>query len=585
MGILRIKTNDKEITIASATISTALAIAEKRTKDKQEIRNLVPREYHDYITLFEKEERKDLPPHRHNDHKIELDQTKDVLNKKLYSMKEKELEELRLYLGKTLSRRWIRESDSPVRAPILFVKKKDGSLRLCIDYRVLNAVTKKDRYPLRLIGKALDRLSTAKDYTKLHIKDAYHNIRIREGDEWKTAFKTRYGLCEYTVMPFGLTNAPATFQRWINSTLNRYLDICCLVYLDDILIYSNHLAQHKKDVRNIMETIRTAGMKLKPSKCEFHKNETEYLGFIINPDGVRADTVKTRAIEQWETPKTVKDIQCFTGFCNFYWRFMNGFSRIARSLYQLTTKKGKENWIWREKEQNSFNQMKRSLITAPVLVHFDPNKPIMVKTDTSNYVCSGILSLQQDDGTWRPVAYRSKTMSKAQCNYDIHDKELLAIMQALMEWRQYCEGAKYTVRILTDHKNLVPFTTTKELNSRQVRWSEELANFDINIEYRSVLAGGKPNALTGRSGDMPTPKDARKTQRNITLLPREKYWRTAIQLRTTETHQIQEKNTKELEKASREDTQFQEIRKALQTKQKELQDMALGLYQWRDNLL
>ena len=172
--------------------------------------------------------------------------------------------------------------------------------------------------------------------------------------------------------------------------------------------------------------------------------------------------------------------------------------------------------------------MKRSLTTAPVLVHFDPNKPIMVETDASNYVCSGILSQQQDDGTWRPVAYRSRTMSKAQCNYDIHDKESLAIMQALGEWRQYCEGAKHTVKILTDHKNLVPFTTTKELNGRQIRWSEELANFDINIEYRPGLEGGKPDALTRRSGDMPTPKDARKTQRNITLLPKEKYWRTAI---------------------------------------------------------
>ena len=151
-------------------------------------------------------------------------------------MKEKELEELRDYLGKNLSRGWIRESDSPVGAPILFLKKKEGSLRLSVDYRELNAVTKKDRYPLPLIGEALDRLSTAKYYTQLDIKDPYHNIRIRKGDEWKTGFKTRYGLFEYTIMPFGPTNAPGTFQRWINSTLNRHLDICCLVYLDDILI-------------------------------------------------------------------------------------------------------------------------------------------------------------------------------------------------------------------------------------------------------------------------------------------------------------------------------------------------------------
>ena len=184
MGILQIKANDKEITIASATSTTELPIAQKKNKDKQQIRNLVPREYHDYITLFEEEERKDSPPHRHNDHKIELDPTKDIPNKKLYPMKEKELEDLRDYLGRNLSRGWIRESESPVGAAILFVKKKDGSLRLCVDYRGLNAVTKKDSYTLPLIGEALDRLSTAKYYTKLDIKDAYHNIRIRKGDEW-----------------------------------------------------------------------------------------------------------------------------------------------------------------------------------------------------------------------------------------------------------------------------------------------------------------------------------------------------------------------------------------------------------------
>ena len=312
MGILQIKANNKEITIASATISKELAIAGKKTNDKQHIQNLVPRNYHDYITLFEEEERTDLPPHRHNDHKLEYDPTKDIPNQKLYPMKEKELEELRDYIGKNLSRGWIRESESPVGAPILFVKKKEGSLRLCVDYRGLNAVTKKDRYPLPLIGEALDQLSTAKYYTKLNIKDAYYNIRIKDGDKWKTAFKTRYGLFKYTVMPFGLTNSPAIFQRWINSTLNKYPDICCLVYLDDILRYSNDLTQHKKDVRNIMETLRKAGMKLKSSKCEFHKTETEYLGFIINPEGVRADPVKTKAIEQWKTQKTVKDIQCFT---------------------------------------------------------------------------------------------------------------------------------------------------------------------------------------------------------------------------------------------------------------------------------
>ena len=282
----------------------------------------------------------------------------------------------------------------------------------------------------------------------------------------------------------------------------------------------------------------------------------EYLGFIINPDRVRTDPVKTRAIEQWETPNTVKDIQCFTGFCNFYRRFINGFSRIAPPLYQLSTKKGKENGIGRDKEQNSFDQMKTSRTTAPILVHFDPSKPITVETEVSNYISSGIFSQKLNDRTWRLVAYMSKTMSKAQCNYDIHDKELLAIIQALRKWRQYCKRAKHTARILTDQKNIVPFTTTKELNYRQVRWNEEAVNFDINIEYRPELEGGKHDALTRRYGAMLIPSDPRKTQWNITWLLRENYCRTDMQMRATETYQIKEKNTKEIERPRKENLRF-----------------------------
>ena len=228
--------------------------------------------------------------------------------------------------------------------------------------------------------------------------------------------------------------------------------------------------------------------------------------------------------------------------------------------------------------------MQKSLNTPPVLVHFDPEKPTIVETDASNYVCSGILSQLQKDSTWRPVAYRSQTMSKAECNYDIHDKELLAIMQALKEWRQYYEGSKFTVKILTDHKSLVPFTTTKTLNGRQIRWNEELANFDINIKYRPGLEGGKPDALTRRSDDMPTQKDTRKTQRDITLLRREKYWRKLIQLRAIET-QIQDGMKVKLKIASEENYQFQEIRNALEKEQTKLGKIALGLTQWKKDLM
>ena len=221
----------------------------------------------------------------------------------------------------------------------MFVKKKDGKLRLSVDYRALNEITKKDRHLLPLIKEALDRLGGARYSRKLDIKDAYHNIRIKEGDEWKTTFSTKLGTYEYLVMPFGLCNAPAAFQRWINEVLMKYIDVCCIVYLDDVLIYSNTRLGHQQDVKNILKAIRKSGMKIKPSKCEFHKKEKEYLGYIISEEGIRVDPVKTQAIWDWTAPKTKKEIPCFLGFCNFYRRFREGLSRIAKPLYDRTQKK------------------------------------------------------------------------------------------------------------------------------------------------------------------------------------------------------------------------------------------------------
>jgi len=279
----------------------------------------------------------------------------------------------------------------------MFVKKKDGKLRLFADYRALNEVTKKDRHPLPLICEALDRLGGAKYFNKLDIKDAYHNIRIREGDEWKTTFSTKLVTYEYLVMPFGLCNAPAAFQRWINEVLMEHIDMYCIVYLDDVVIYSSTLQQHRKDASNILEAIRKSGMKVKPSKCEFHQSETEYLGFIIGQEGVKTDPVKTQAIWDWTAPKKIKEIQCFLGFCNAYRRFIEGFSRTAKPLYERTKKEYIGNWEWGDKEQQAFDELRTKLTTAPVLVYFDPLAPTKIETDASKYVGSGILSQQCQD--------------------------------------------------------------------------------------------------------------------------------------------------------------------------------------------
>jgi len=296
----------------------------------------------------------------------------------------------------------------------MFIKKKDGKLRQYVDYRELNDITKKDRYPLPLIGEALDRLQGARFFTKLDIKDAYHNIRIREGDEWKTTFTTKLGTYEYQVMPFGLCNAPAAFQRWINRTLHQFVDICYIVYLDDVLIYSKTESEHIRDVRAILKAIAKSGMKIKPGKCEFHAAETEYLGFIIGREGIKVDPIKTSAIWEWAKPTKVQEIQRFTGFCNFYRRFIEGFSHKARPLCQLTRKDKK--WEWGKKEDEACDEIRTHLTSAPTLIHFDPKQPITIEIDASNYVTAGILSRPGKDGMLHPLAYRSKTMTKAECN-------------------------------------------------------------------------------------------------------------------------------------------------------------------------
>jgi len=355
----------------------------------------------------------------------------------------------------------------------MFVKKKEGKLRLCYDYRALNEVTKKDRHPQPLISEALDRLGVAEYATKLDIKDAYHNIRIREGDKWKTTFSTKLGTYEYLVIPFKLGTARPAFQRWINEVLMEHIDMCCIVYLDDVLIYSNTLQQHPKDISNILKAIRKSGMKVKLSKCQFHQSETEFLGFIIGQVVVKTDPVKTQAIWDWTTPKKIKEIQCFLWLCNFYRRFIEGFSRTARPLYARTRKEYVGNWEWGDKEQKALVELRTKLTTAPVLVLFDRVPPPKIEKDASKNVCSGIVSQQWKDRKWRPVAYRSKTISDAECNYHIHDKELLAIVQAFHEWKPYTRESPRLVGVLTDHKNIVTFMTTKELSEREARWMQE----------------------------------------------------------------------------------------------------------------
>lgn len=292
----------------------------------------IPSVYHDFLDVFSKDASNRLPEHRPYDLKIEMEDDKPLPSGPIYSLSEPEQLALREYIQENLAKGHIRSSSSPGGAPVLFVKKADGSLRLCVDYRGLNKLTRKDKYPLPLISGTLDRLRTAKLFTKLDLRVGYSNVRIAEGDEWKTAFRTRYGTYEYLVMPFGLTNAPAAFQRFMNDIFSDLLDVTVVVYLDDILIYSDDPAKHPEHVREVLKRLRANDLFCKPEKCEFHAEQIEYLGFIIGPEGISMDPKKISTILSWPQPRNVRDIQSFLGFANFYRRFIHGYSDIVVPL-------------------------------------------------------------------------------------------------------------------------------------------------------------------------------------------------------------------------------------------------------------
>jgi hypothetical protein len=310
-------------------------------------------------------------------------------------------------------------------------------------------------------------LSKAKFYTKLDIIAAFNKLRIAKGDEWLTAFQTRYGLFEYLVMPFGLANAPSTFQHYVNDALRPYLDLFCSAYIDDILIFSNTLAEHKQHVWLVLKAMEEAGLQLDVDKCEFHKTEVTYLGYVVSTEGIRMDPSKIDTILNWEYPSNVKDVRAFVGFANFYRRFIDDFSALVAPIIALTKKEARFNF--NSDCKRSFDQLKEAFTQAPILRHFDPDLPILVEADASDYVVAGVLSQTDTKGVTCLIAYFSKRMSPAEGNYEIYDKELLAIVRCFKQWRPELEGATHPIQVLSDHKNLQYFATTKLLSHHQAR--------------------------------------------------------------------------------------------------------------------
>ena len=455
---------------------------------------ILPKEYQDFADVFEENEDEHLPQVSSVRHSIETEEGKPVPYGPLYPLSQFELRTLRDYLADSMRKGWIQESTSPAGAPILFVKKKDGSLRLCVDYRGLNRVTVKNRYPLPLIGEILDRLTDARYYTAFDLRNAYHRIWIRKEDRWKTAFRTRYGHYEYCVMPFGLTNAPATFQAFVNETLVGLLDNICIAYIDDILIFSQTREAHTIHVRQVLERLRKARLYVKLAKCSFYTQEVDFLGYRIGVAGVSMDPRKVATIEEWPEPTSFHDVQVFLGFANFYRRFIFRYSAVTAAMTDLLKgmEKGKKKgeFLWTADASHAFQELKTRFREGIVLQHYDPQKPCRVETDASGYGIAGILSQPWETDAsgmrfvWKPVAFFSRKMQGAERRYGAPDQEMLAIVESCKEWRHYLEWSQQRNQVITDHLNLRYFHTLSQVNRRQARWAEQLAAYDFEIVYR-----------------------------------------------------------------------------------------------------
>lgn len=415
-------------------------------------------------------------------HHIDLVEGAAPVAKRAYRLSASDRDELDKQLSELIASGNVIPSESPYAAPVIFVQKKDGTKRLCVDYRGLNDITIKSKFPLPLIEDVLDQLSGATIFSKLDLISGYHQVAIADEDQYKTAFTTHRGQYSWRVMPFGLTNAPATFQRLMNYVLRDYINKICVVYLDDILIYSKNEKEHSEHVSTIINVLRKHQLYAKKSKCEFYVPKIQFLGHELSAKGITPDKEKILAIKDWPTPKTYKDAQSFIGLAGYYRRFIKDFSYIAKPLHQFAAQKIK----WTDECKESLDKLKRQLSTAPIIIPFDRTKQIVLTTDASSTAIGAVLELY-GKGTLKSelvgvVAYLSHLLRDNELNWPIRDKELYAVIFAFKKWRHYLAGTHIIIK--TDHHSLQYFkTSVLDSNLRLARWRDILEEFDYEIQY------------------------------------------------------------------------------------------------------
>ncbi|GBG71673.1 hypothetical protein CBR_g9087 [Chara braunii] len=389
-------------------------------------------------------------------HRIEIEPGSRTPKGAVYRMSPRELEELRKQLDEFLEKGWIRPSSSPFGAPVLFVPKKEGELKMCIEYRALNAITVKNAEPPPRIDDLLDRVQGCKYFSEIDLKSGYHQVEVHPDDQYKTAFRTRYGHYEFIVMPFGLTNAPTTFQRFMNDLFRSWLDRFVVVYLDDILVFSRTLQEHEGRLRQVLEKLREANFKISAKKCEWAKTQVLYLGHVLDGDDIKPEDSKIAAIN-WPTPRTLTELRSFEGLANYYRKFVRNFSTIAAPLRRLLKKK--TIWKWDKDCMFAMKKLKQGLIEYAVL--------------------------KQDDGNgYRPVEFMFARMPSEKVATCTYKRELYALRQALEHWKHYLLGRHF--KVYPDHETLRWLKTQAKMTPKLTRWAAELDQYDFELKPLKV---------------------------------------------------------------------------------------------------
>ncbi|XP_062005359.1 uncharacterized protein LOC133722489 [Rosa rugosa] len=429
-----------------------------------------------------------LPPVRTIDHCINLLPNTTPINVRPYRYPHSQKAELEKQVTEMLSSGLIRPSSSPFSSPVLLVKKKEGTWRFCVDYRSLNAATVKDRFPIPVVDELLDELHGANFFTKLDLRSGYHQVRMAEKDISKTAFRTHEGHFEFVVMPFGLTNAPSTFQALMNQVFKPLLRKSVLVFFDDILVYSNDLQSHVMHLEEVFALLRTHHLRLKLTKCRFATAQVDYLGHVISSEGVAVDPTKVQAIQAWPKPTTLKGMRGFLGITGYYRRFIQNYGITAKPLTEMLRA---DNFKWTMASETAFEELKRALMTAPVLALPDFSIPFIVETDACGLGIGAVLSQRK-----HPIAFISKSLSPRNQLLSVYDKEMLAVMHAIDKWRPYLLGHQFN--IITDHQTLKHLLDQRISTPSQHKWLAKLMGYQYTIEYRPGKLNTVPDLLSRR---------------------------------------------------------------------------------------